>query len=320
MSATAAALPVPAVLPAPRIRGVGLCSGWGRGAAAIPSDARAAAAGRPLVGLGPADPAALGFSAERMRRATRECLWALASVQAMLEDVGAGRQAIAGDGTALVFVSAAVYGASNRAFIERSGGGTHFAYTAPAVIPAEVAIEFRLTGPSALFIGGPPATLHGIWHAASLLADGVCERALVVAVETFAECGELYERGRRLAGAPLVEAAACAWLEPGPGTLSLALGAARGPRRSAIAARLGETFACEPLAAIACWRAEGAREPLVLEGRWRREAARLAWLAAPAEGALPGGPAWRGAAEGELCGGPAWRGAAEGELRGNEVG
>ena len=301
MSATAAT-PVPATLPAPRIRGVGLCSGWGRGAAAIPSDARAAAAGRPLVGLGPADPAALGFSAERMRRATRECLWALASVQAMLEDVGVGRPAIAGDGTALIFVSAAIYGASNRAFIEGSGGGTHFAYTAPAVVPAEVAIEFRLTGPSALFIGGPPATLHGIWHAASLLADGVCERALVVAVETFEECAELYERGRRLAGAPLVEAAACAWLEPGPGTLSLVLGAARGPRLRAIAARIGETFACEPLAEAACWRAAGAREPLTLQGRWRRESARLAWHVGSGGGSRE----------------PVWRGAAEGELRGNE--
>ena len=305
MSAPAAAMPVSAVLPAPRIRGVGLRSGWGRGAAAIPPDARTAAAGRSLVGLGPADPAALGFSAERMRRATRECLWALASVQAMLEDVAIDRQAIAGDGTALVFVSAAVYGASNRAFIEGSGGGTHFAYTAPAVVPAEVAIEFRLTGPSALFIGGPTATLHGIWHAASLLAEGVCERALVLAVETFAECAELYQRGQRLAGAPLVEAAACAWLEPGPGTLSLALGAARGQRHPAIAARIGETFACEPLAAIACWRAEGAREPLALEGRWRRESARLTWL---------------DAADGGQLETSVWRGAAEGELRGNEVG
>jgi hypothetical protein len=128
----------------------------------------------------------------------------------------------------------------------------------------------------------------------------------------------LYERGRRLAGAPLVEAAACAWLEPGPGTLSLALGAARGPRRAAIAARLGETFACEPLAAIACWRAQGAREPLTLDGRWRRESARLAWRGA-AEGEAPGTSVWRGAAEGEPRGnGPVWRGAAEGEPRGNE--
>jgi beta-ketoacyl synthase-like protein len=268
---------LPATLPAPRVRALGLCSGWGRGAAAIPEDAAAAAGGRALLGLGPADALRIGISAERTRRATRECLWALASVQAMLENGAIGREAIAGDGTALVFVTAAAYGASNRAFIDGSGGGTHFAYTAPAVVSAEVAIEFGLTGPSALFIGGPPATLHGIWHAASLLADGVCERALVVAVETFAECAELYERGRRLTGAPLVEAAACAWLEPGPDRLSMSLGRAHGRARPAVARRIGETFACEPLAALAAWRAGGGREPLALEGRWRHEWARLMW-------------------------------------------
>jgi beta-ketoacyl synthase-like protein len=278
-----------AVLPAPRIRAVGLCSGWGRGAAAIPADAAAAAGGREVIGLGPAEAARAGISAERTRRATRECLWALASVQAMLEDETIGREAIAGDGTALVFVTAAGYGASNRAFIEGSGGGTHFAYTAPAVVSAEVAIEFGLTGPSALFIGGPPATLHGIWHAASLLADEVCERALVLVVETFAECAELYGRARRLTGAPLVEAAGCLWLEPGSGSLSLELGRARGRRRAAIARRLGETLACEPLCAIARWRADGGREPLVLDGRWRAEAARLAWHDRCAVAAEPAG-------------------------------
>src|SRR4029453_17695669 len=92
---------------------------------------------------------------ERFRRATRECLWALAAVEAMLEDGRAERGAIAGDRTALIFVSAAGYGASNRAFIEGTGGGTHFAYTAPAVVPAEAAIEYRLRGPSVLLIGGP---------------------------------------------------------------------------------------------------------------------------------------------------------------------
>ncbi len=275
-----------AVLPAPRVRALGLCSGWGRGAAAIPDDATAAAAGRSLVDLGPADAGRIGISSERTRRATRECLWALASVQAMLEDEMIGRGAIAGDGTALVFVTAAAYGASNRAFIEGSGGGTHFAYTAPAVVSAEVAIEFGLTGPSALFIGGPPATLHGIWHAASLLADEACERALVLAVETFAECAELYGRARRLIGAPLVEASGCLWLERGHGTVSLALGRARGRRRPAVARAMGEALACEPLAAIARWRAAGARAPLELEGHWRGEAAVLSWRPdeSPADG------------------------------------
>ena len=295
----------PTLLPAPRVRAIGLCSGWGRGSAAIPDDAAAAAGGRALVGLGPADAAAAGISAERTRRATRECVWALASVQAMLEDGATGREAIAGDGTALVFVTAAAYGASNRAFIEGSGGGTHFAYTAPAVVPAEVAIEFGLTGPSALFIGGPTATLHGIWHAASLLAGDACERALVLAVETFAECAELYERARALTVAPLVEAAGCLWLEPGTGSLSLALGRARGRGRPGIARQVGETLACEPLCAVARWRAGGAGEPLVLDGRWRGEAARLSWHDAAARRVADRPPAAidrRGAAQGEASG------------------
>jgi len=76
---------------------------------------------------------------DRFRRATRECLLALAAVDAMLEDGKAPREAIAGERTALLYVTAAAYGASNRAFIERQGGAMHFAYTAPAVVPAEVA-------------------------------------------------------------------------------------------------------------------------------------------------------------------------------------
>jgi hypothetical protein len=66
----------------------------------------------------------------------------------MLEDGKASREAIAGERTALLYVTAAAYGASNRAFIERRGGVVHFAYTAPAVL-AEVAIEFGVVGPYA---------------------------------------------------------------------------------------------------------------------------------------------------------------------------
>ena len=168
----------------------------GPGMAAVPADARAAAGGRDVVPLG--RPAVEG---ERFRRATRECLWALAAVEAMLEDGRVSRAALAGDRTALLFVSAAVYGASNRAFIEGSGGGTHFAYTAPAVVSAEAAIEYGLQGPAVLFIGGPPATLRAIWYGATLLAGGTCDRALVLAVETFAECADLYARARRRSGA-----------------------------------------------------------------------------------------------------------------------
>ena len=255
---------------APAIRAVGFVSGWGTGMSAVPADARVAAGGRDVVPLG--RPVVEG---ERFRRATRECLWALAAIEAMLEDGRVSRAALAGDRTALLFVTAAVYGASNRAFIERSGGGTHFAYTAPAVVSAEAAIEYGLRGPAALFIGGPPATLRAIWYGATLLAGGTCDRALVLAVETFAECADLYARARRRSAPPLVEAAACAWLEPGEGRLDLQV--RRSPRDAGpgIERRLGETFACAPLAELAMWRQAGSAGDLRLHGRWRGEAADL---------------------------------------------
>jgi hypothetical protein len=255
---------------APAIRAVGFVSGWGRGLSAVPADARVAAAGRDVIPLG--RPTVEG---ERFRRATRECLWALAAVEIMLEDGAVDRAAIAGDRTALLFVTAAVYGASNRAFIERSGGGTHFAYTAPAVVSAEAAIEYGLHGPATLFIGGPPATLRAIWYAATLLAGGTCDRALVLAVETFAECADLYARARRRSAPPLVEAAGCAWLERGEGRL--ALRSTRAPRGAVagIEGRLGETFACGPLAELGMWRQDGGAGDLRLRGHWRGEVADL---------------------------------------------
>jgi Beta-ketoacyl synthase, N-terminal domain len=257
-------------IPAPRVRAIGLCSGWGRGAAAVPADARAAAAGRPIISMGRPT-----IEGERFRRATRECLWALAAVEAMLEDGQADRGEIEGDGTALLFATAAVYGASNRAFIEGTGGGTHFAYTAPAVISAEAAIEFGLRGPAVLFIGGPPAALRAIWYAATLLAGGACDRALVLAVETFEECADLYARVRRRTAPPLVEAAACLWLEPGDGRLELRTDRARRAPAADGARRRGEMLACGPLAEVALRRHAGHPDALGLSGAWRGEVADL---------------------------------------------
>jgi hypothetical protein len=257
-------------IPAPRVRAIGLCSGWGRGAAALPTDARAAAAGRSIIPMGRPT-----IEGERFRRATRECLWALAAVEAMLEDGQADRGEIAGDGTALLFATAAVYGASNRAFIEGTGGGTHFAYTAPAVISAEAAIEFGLRGPAVLFIGGPPAALRAIWYAATLLAGRACDRALVLAVETFEECADLYARGRRRTAPPLVEAAACLWLEPGDGRLELRTERARRTLAADGARRRGEMLACGPLAEVALRRHAGRPDALGLSGAWRGEVADL---------------------------------------------
>jgi hypothetical protein len=221
------------------------------------------------------------FDGDRFRRLPRECLIGLSAVEAMLDDAAVQRHVIAGERTALLYASAASYAASNRLFIEGGGGGAYFPYTAPAAVPAEVAIEFGLTGPYAVFIGGPPATLRAIWHAATLLQGGLCDRALVLAVETFAECADLYARGRRLAGRPLVEAAGCVWLEPGAGTLVLE--SRRGGRRpdpGGIRRRLGETFACEPLAVLDRWRRDGETSPLSVSGGWRGETVELSWTGA----------------------------------------
>ena len=255
----------------PSIRGLGLLTAWGAGIASAPDDARAAAAGRPVVSLG-----RLEREGAEWRRTTREGLIAVAAVEAVLADAGAAPEAVAGDRTALIYVTAAAYGPSNRRFIEGRGGGIHFAETAPAVVPAEVAIAFKLSGPYAILLGGPPATLRAVAHGAALLASRACDRVLVLAVEIFEECAELYARARRAPGDPLVEAAACLWLEAGRGTVTLAAGA---PRRaaSALRRRLGETFSVEPLAAVDWWRERGAVGTLELTGRWRAESTRLIW-------------------------------------------
>jgi hypothetical protein len=216
-------------------------------------------------------------SGDGHRRATRECLLALAAVEAMLEDGNAGRDAIEGERTGLVYATAAAYGASNRGFIEGSSSGIHFAYTAPAGVSAEVAIEFGLTGPYGIFLGGPPATLRGIWQAALWLDSDVCDRVLVLAVEIFEECADLYARVPRLLGRPLVEAAGCLWLEPGRGQLVFESRRAVGYRARPLCPDDGEMFGCAPLAALDRWRREGALAPLELTGAWRGEAARLVW-------------------------------------------
>jgi len=242
---------------APAVRALGLLSGG------PPS------AGAPILGLGrPARPG------DRFRRATRECLLALAAVDAMLEDGKAPREAIAGDRTALLYVTAAAYGASNRAFIERRGGVMHFAYTAPAVVPAEVAIEFGVTGPYGILIGGAPATLRAIEQAARLLDEGRCDRVLLVTVEIFEECADLYARHRRFTRWPLVETAACLWLERGEGELRFR--STRGERATA-PARGGERFAAGPLADLREWLDRAPGGALELAGRWRGEYARLDW-------------------------------------------
>src|SRR5207247_2485790 len=144
----------------------------------------------------------LRAAASAFRASTRECLLGVAAVQATLDDAGISREAIAGTHTALLYVTAASYGSSNRAFIAAgepgSAGALHFPYTAPSAVPAEVTIEYGLRGTYVTLIGGATVTLEALAWAGRLLAEGACERALVLAVETFAECADLFARDRRL--------------------------------------------------------------------------------------------------------------------------
>lgn len=263
----------------PRVASVGVLTGWGEGVAALPADAATAAGGRRVVSL--ARPA---LSGDRFRRATRECLLGVAAVDAMLREAGLDRRAVAGPRTALVYVTAAAYGASNRAFVQAAGGGAtlHFPYTAPSAVPAEVAIEYGLTGAYVILVGGPSTTVDALWQAGMLIARDQCDRALVLAVETFAECEDLYTRGRWLARGPLVEAAACALLV-GPGSMPAMAPAGKRSDLDVVAGRrAGVTLACGPLIALALARHAGAVTVRVT-GSWRgRHAAVDLAVGAPA--------------------------------------
>lgn len=211
---------------------------------------------------------------DRYRRTRRECLLGIEAVEAALADAGADRAALAGDRTGLVYVTTTAYAASNRGFIDGAGGGIHFPYTAPAAVPVEAAIDFGLTGPYGILVGGPPATLWGIWQAALWLEEGAADRVLVLGVETFEECADLHRRARRLVGRPVIETAACLWLVPGEGELAVAWDAA--PARRPAAPHLG----CQPLVTLAAWRAAAAERDVALEGAWRGKRARLEWTRA----------------------------------------
>ena len=204
---------------------------------------------------------------DRFRRATRECLLGIAAVEDLLLGLGIPPSTLSGPGTALLYATASAYGASNRSFIE-AGGTLHFPYTAPSAVPAEVAIEYGLRGAYLNFIGGAATTLDALWYAGNLLERRECNQALVLAVETFEECADLYRRARWLAKGPLVEAAACALLVPG-GQRWVYADAPVG--EDVARRRAGETFACEPLIALAL-DPEGGDAPA---GSWRGRRAGL---------------------------------------------
>jgi acyl carrier protein len=256
------------------VAAVGVLTGWGTGLAALPADARAAAGDRRVLPL-PTPP----LVGERFRRATRECLLGVAAVAELLQRAGVAGDTVRGAETGLVYVTAGAYGASNRAFIEaaaapREGGALHFPYTAPSAVAAEVAIEFGLTGPYIIMIGGATATLDALWQAERLLAEGACRRVLVLAVETFVECAELYRRARWLVGWPLVEAAVAALLLPGGPARTVRPVAAASALERLARQRAGETIACAPLIELALAEELG-EDAGDITGRWRGQRAAL---------------------------------------------
>lgn len=306
-----------APVPTPRIRGVGLWTGWGEGLGAL-------AAARPGAGAGVVTVPTPPISGERFRRATRECLLAVAAVRAAARDGGLGEADLGGDRVGILYVTATGYTAANRAFLEDEGSMTlHFPYTSPSAVPGEVTIEFGIRGPYVNLMGGGIAALQGLWYAARWLADGVSDRVLLLAVEAVHEVRDLFARARRLYAAPLVEGAACLVLEPGGGQpLTWASAAASGPRATAAVSRVldavlgdripgvvasgagvpglrraeaqalmrrgaaaprtplagvGEALACGPLVGLAQARALGSGGPCLLTAAWRNEYGAMLW-------------------------------------------
>ena len=199
--------------PAPRIRGVGAITGWGEGVQALPDAPPPRGERRGLV---TAPTPVLG--GDRFRRATRECLLAVAAAKAAVADAGLAEADVAGSRTGILYVSATGYAAANRAFLEDESSTTlHFPYTSPSAVPGEVTIELGIRGPYVNVMGGAPATLQAIWWAARWLAEGRADRVLVLAVEALHEIRDLFDRARRLYRGPLVEGAACLLLEAGEG-------------------------------------------------------------------------------------------------------
>ena len=192
--------------------GTSVLTGWGEGLSALPTDATMAAAGRQILPLSTPQ-----FVDDRLRRATRECALAITAVEQTLLHSSLSAADLAGQRTALVYASASSYIAANWAFLHADTSSVmYFPYTAPSAVPGEVSMYFNITGPYLSFLSGANAGLEALWQAVTLLNNDQCDRALILAVETFVECEELYTRGRRLLSLPLVETSICLLLERQP--------------------------------------------------------------------------------------------------------
>jgi hypothetical protein len=194
------------------LNGISVMTGWGAGLQSIPTRACAKAAGQGLLPI--PTPA---IDDDRLRRATRECLLAIDRVDQLLCQYGLDRAHLSGPRTAVVYASASAYAAANWAFLHADTSvATYFPYTAPSIVPGEVTISYQITGPYVSFLSGANAGLEALWHAVTLLAQDQCDRALILGIETFAECETLFTSGRWLLSPPLVETALCWLLEPHP--------------------------------------------------------------------------------------------------------
>jgi hypothetical protein len=193
----------------PKICGVGVLTGWGEGVAALH-----AARVEPGTGLVTVPTPVL--DGDRFRRATRECLLAVAAAKAAIADADLPETELVGPRTGILYVSATGYAAANRAFLEDETSTTlHFPYTSPSAVPGEVTIELGVRGPYVNLMGGAPATFQAVWWAASWLTESRADRVLVLAVEAIHEVRDLFGRARRLYRGPLLEGAACLLLEAG---------------------------------------------------------------------------------------------------------
>jgi hypothetical protein len=193
------------------LNGISVLTGWGAGLQPIPTSV-CAQAGKRLLPI-PTPP----IGDERLRRATRECLLAIDRVDQLLCQQGLDRAMLSGPRTAVVYASASAYAAANWAFLHADASvATYFPYTAPSMVPGEVTISYHITGPYVSFLSGANAGLEALWHAVTLLDQDQCDRALLLGIETFAECETLFTSGRWLLSLPLVETALCWLLEPHP--------------------------------------------------------------------------------------------------------
>lgn len=189
-----------------------LLSGWGNGLPSLPANARLAADGERILPVW-CPPS----TNERLRRVTRECALAVAVVEQALLPPTLTPETLAGPRTALVYASASAYAAANWAFLTGGREQTvYFPYTAASAVPGEVSIQFGITGPYFALLSGANAGIEALWQAALLLTTQRCDRAVVLGVETFAECEDLFAAGRWLLSPPLVETATCLILERRP--------------------------------------------------------------------------------------------------------